>query len=214
MRRFLVGAMVCFAAALAVWAADHPVTFFSADDSDGAHGVYRWDVKIDMEAPPDVIPDDHKVKPSTIGDWAAPKGKITGKTPRSGREKEWWEVTGKVVLMKAEDDGDLHIQLCDADNADSVQVVVEVPVRQFAAESPWTEIRTEAFTWTDVNFPLTFSGSKMFTLNKKPVIKVEGKAFFDATHRKKDMPNRRNNTDKEIAVWEIHPVMRLEVVQP
>jgi len=210
----MIGALASLAVALVALAADHPVTFFAEDDSDGAHGVYRWDVKIDMETPPDVIADDHKVKPSTIGDWPAPKGKITSKTPRSGREKEWFEVTDEVVLMKAEDDGDLHIQIADADNADSVQVVVEIPVRQFTSESPWTDIRREAFSWTDVTFPLTFSGSKNFTLNKKPVIRVEGKAFFDATHRKKDMPNRRANTDKEVAVWEIHPVMRLEIVQP
>src|SRR5262245_46923518 len=99
MRRFSIGLLIVLAVAIVVVGADQNVTFFSEDESDGAHGVYRWDVKIDMESPPDEIPDDHKVTPSKIGAWPAPKGKITSKTPRSGREKQWWEVTGQVVLM-------------------------------------------------------------------------------------------------------------------
>jgi hypothetical protein len=39
-----------------------------------------------------------------------------------------------------------------------------------------------------------------------------GKAFFDIGHAPADHSNRRN-TPKDYAVWEIHPVMKMEVIQ-
>src|SRR5689334_12798461 len=101
-------------------AAETEVVFVSPTECHGEHGVYRWDVKTDHEVPPDTIPAANKVKPSDIGKWAPPRGVITKQTPRSGREKEWFEVTGKVTLVKVEEDGDLHIQLVDADGSSNV----------------------------------------------------------------------------------------------
>jgi hypothetical protein len=197
-------------------AADSEVVFISATDCQGAHGVYRWDFKTDHEVPPETIPAANKVKPSDIGNWPPPRGQITKQTPRSGREKEWYEVTGKVTLVKAEEDGDLHIQLQDADGPSNVNVVVEVPVRQTSGESPWDTIRTDVFGWTDQTFPFQITSSKKLTLTKHPVIRVEGKAFFDATHAGKGsgaVPNRRKDVPgEEVTVWEIHPVMVLTVV--
>jgi hypothetical protein len=40
---------------------------------------------------------------------------------------------------------------------------------------------------------------------------VTGKAFYDIGHAPADHSNRRT-TPKDYAVWEIHPVMKLEVV--
>jgi hypothetical protein len=130
-------------------------------------------VKTDHEAPPDVIPAANKAKPSDIGNWSLPRGVITSHTPRSGREKEWFEVTGKVTLVKVEADGDLDIQLADADGSSKVEVVVEVPVKQQVGESPWDNIRKAVFGWTKTKFPFQTKGEKL-TLSKKPVIKVEG----------------------------------------
>jgi hypothetical protein len=48
-------------------------------------------------------------------------------------------------------------------------------------------------------------------LNQRPVITVVGKAFYDAVHEKKSTPNRRKD-NLNVTVWEIHPVMRLTVV--
>jgi hypothetical protein len=48
-------------------------------------------------------------------------------------------------------------------------------------------------------------------LNRKPVVRVVGKAFYDAKHGKKATPNRRRDKPN-VTVWEIHPVMRLTVV--
>jgi uncharacterized protein (TIGR03066 family) len=43
------------------------------------------------------------------------------------------------------------------------------------------------------------------------VVRVVGKAFYDAKHGKKATPNRRRDKSN-VTVWEIHPVMRLAVV--
>jgi hypothetical protein len=198
-------------------AAETEVVFVSATECRGEHGVYRWDVKTDLEVPPDTIAAANKVKPSDIGKWPPPRGVITKQTPRSGREKEWFEVTGKVTLVKAEEDGDLHIQLVDADGSSNVNIVVEVPVRQQLGESPWDTIREAVFGWTKTEFPFSIMGSRKLTLTKNPVIKVEGRAFFDATHAGHGagaLPNRRTDepAGEEVTVWEIHPVMVLTAV--
>jgi hypothetical protein len=44
------------------------------------------------------------------------------------------------------------------------------------------------------------------------VITVTGKAFYDIAHARADHSNRRR-TPKDYAVWEIHPVMQMEVIQ-
>jgi hypothetical protein len=200
-------------AALALLAApEPPVTFLSSTQCEGEHGVYRWTVKIDHEAPPDTIPDSNKVKPSNIGGWPEPRGKIGTQTPRSGREKEWYQLTGKVTLVRAEPDGDLHIQLVDADGSSKVNVVVEIPVKQQPGESPWSDLRTTVFGWTKRSFPFTTTSGEELKLTKTPVIRVEGKAFFDGQHRG-STPNRRDDEPhREVTVWEIHPVMILEVI--
>jgi hypothetical protein len=43
------------------------------------------------------------------------------------------------------------------------------------------------------------------------VITVTGKAFYDIGHALADHSNRRH-TPKDYAVWEIHPVMKLEAI--
>jgi len=42
-------------------------------------------------------------------------------------------------------------------------------------------------------------------------ITVTGKAFYDIGHAPADHSNRRH-TPKDYAVWEIHPVMKMEVI--
>ena len=50
-----------------------------------------------------------------------------------------------------------------------------------------------------------------FHLVRRPVVTVIGKAFYDTDHSGKELHNNRRPTDKNKAVWEIHPVMVLEV---
>ncbi|HEU5314347.1 MAG TPA: hypothetical protein VFU08_11020 [Candidatus Udaeobacter sp.] len=44
------------------------------------------------------------------------------------------------------------------------------------------------------------------------IITVVGRAFFDVAHALKDQSNRRHSP-KDYAVWEIHPVMQMDVIQ-
>jgi hypothetical protein len=91
--------------------------------------------------------------------------------------------------------------------------VVEVPVDHGHPDSAWSTIRKTVFGWSDQRFPfMTKTGHKL-RLNRKPVVRVVGKAFYDAKHGKKTTPNRRRDKPN-LTVWEIHPVMRLEVVEP
>jgi hypothetical protein len=49
-------------------------------------------------------------------------------------------------------------------------------------------------------------------LSQPHVVTVTGNAFYDIAHAPADHSNRRR-TPKDYAVWEIHPVMKLEVIQ-
>jgi len=60
---------------------------------------------------------------------------------------------GKVVLVKAEEDGDLHIQLGDPDGKSKMEVVVEVPVDNNDPNSAWSKIRKTVFGWSNQEFP-------------------------------------------------------------
>jgi hypothetical protein len=133
------------------------------------------------------------------------------RTPRVGREKEWFELTGKVMLVKAEEDGDLHVQLGDPKGKGRMQVIVEIPVDHGHPDSAWSSIRKTVFGWSDQEFPFTTKTGHRLRLNRKPVVRVVGKAFYDAVHGKKATPNRRRD-QANVTVWEIHPVMRLTVV--
>ena len=116
-----------------------------------------------------------------------------------------------MVLVKAEEDGDLHIQLGDPKGKGRMQVVVEVPVDHGHPDSAWSTIRKTVFGWSDQEFPFKTKTGHKLRLERKPVVRVVGKAFNDAVHGKQATPHRRR--DKPNAtVWEIHPVMRLTVV--
>ena len=78
--------------------------------------------------------------------------------------------------------------------------------------APWAKIRETVFSWTNTKFPFTTTKGQKLELKKHPVIQVIGKAFYDAKHGKKSIPNRRKKKPN-VTVWEIHPVMRLTVVK-
>ncbi len=190
------------------------VTFKDSCHCIECHAEYRWDVKTDEEQPPaNGITD---AVPSDIGAWRGPGGFFDKDTERKGREKNWYRLTGRVSLVKIEPDGDLHIQLVDDGAADGdVNVVVEVPFGD-----PWCDIRETVFGWANHDFPIQTTGGKKFTLDRKPVITVVGKAFYDAIHGQGDtsknrrrVPDGAAETTKQVTIWEVHPVMRLDEKQ-
>jgi hypothetical protein len=145
------------------------------------------------------------VTPSDMFNWLGPDVPLTMQSERTGIENNWYALTGRVVAVKVEADGDLHIALADATGDKPGVVVCEVPAKQ-----QWCELRKRVFSWTHTRFPFHTSSAKKLKLTNAPLnITVVGKAFWDVGHAPKDQSNRRKYMPG-YAVWEIHPVMEIE----
>src|SRR6266566_9234594 len=163
-----------------------PVTFESPCECQDNHGKHRWSAKNDPSLPPADANAIQPVTPSDIYSWPGPDVRLTQQSERTGAENKWFALTGRVVALKVETDGDLHIALQDATGDKPGIVVVEIP-----AEPQWCEIRNTLFSWTPTRFPFHTSSAKNLTLNQAPVITVTGKAFFDVGHSVKDQKSNR-----------------------
>jgi hypothetical protein len=113
-----------------------PVTFESPCECRDAHGKARLAVKIDPSAPPADASAIQAVTPSDMFSWPGPGVHLTGRSQRTGIENKWYALTGRVVAVKAETDGDIHIALVDATGNNAGTVSAEIPVRP-----RWCEVR-------------------------------------------------------------------------
>jgi hypothetical protein len=163
-----------------------PVTFESLCECRGNHGKGRLAVKEDPSTPPADASAIQAVTPSDIFSWPGPDVHLTGRSGRTGIETNWFALTGRVIAVKAETDGDLHIELQDATGDKPGIAIVEVP-----AKPKWCELRNTVFGWSRTRFPFHTSSAKKLTLDPTPVVTVIGKAFFDIGHALKDQSNRR-----------------------
>ena len=200
----IIAALLCSTAAVG---APQEVTCESPCSCSSAHGKVRWAVKNDASTPPTDADAIQAVTPSDIFSWAAPDVHLTQESERTGIEQKWFAVTGRVVAVKVEADGDLHIALSDATGDKQGTVVCEVPLKPH-----WCDIRETVFSWTPTRFPFQTSSAKRLKIADPPVVTIIGKAFWDMGHAPKDQGNRRKYMP-DYAVWEIHPVMALQVVQ-
>jgi hypothetical protein len=194
-------AFVCSTAA----AAPQEVTCESTCECSGAHGKGRWALKNDFSTPPSEANAIQAVTPSDIFSWPTPDVHLTQQSERTGREQNWFALTGRVVAVKLEADGDLNIALSDATGDKPGIVVCEVPVK-----AQWCDIRETVFGWTHTSFPFQTRSTKKLKVANPPIITVIGKAFWDTAQAPKDQNNRRKYMPG-YAVWEIHPVMKLDV---
>ena len=97
------------------------------------------------------------VTPSDIFSWQGPTEYLVPSSPRISSEEKWYALTGRVVDLRAEEDGDLHIALQDVTGDKPGAVVVEIP-----AKPEWCELRKIVFGWTEVQFPFRVrSGRKL-----------------------------------------------------
>ena len=115
-------------------------------------------------------------------------------------------MTGRVVELRAEADGDLHIALQDATGDKPGIVVAEIPAKP---HKKWCELRKIVFSWTHAKFPFRVRSGRKLKVIEPRIVTVTGKAFFDINHAPADQSNRRTDLPG-YAAWEIHPVMRLE----
>jgi hypothetical protein len=204
MRRTLAITAVAFLSIVAV-SCKPPVGFVSPCECRDTRGKGRWTAKTDPSLPPTDASAIQAVKPSDIFAWAAPTEHLTRYSKRIPAEESWYALTGRVVDLGVEPDGDLHMALQDATGDNPGIVVVEVP------EGPlWCEIRKTVFSWTGAQFPFQIRTVQTLKVIDAPIITVIGKAFFDISDIPKDQSNRRTDLPG-YAAWEIHPVMKLTV---
>jgi hypothetical protein len=181
------------------------VTFESPCDCLDNHGRQRWAEKNDPAQPPVDVSTIQAVAPSDIFNWQGPTEHLTASSQRIAAEEKWYALTGRVVELRAEADGDLHIGLQDVTGDKPGTVVAEIP-----AKAQWCDLRNIVFGWTHPQFPFRVRSGRKLKIPQPLIITVVGKAFFDVGHAPADQSNRR--TDLEgYAAWEIHPVMKLDV---
>jgi hypothetical protein len=177
------------------------VEFTSPCTCEGNHGVSRWAAKTDLTEPP--ANNIKSITPSQIYEWKGPGGKIPTRGERLSSENQWYSVTGRVERLKVEDDGDVHIELSEP-NGKGGWIVVELPLGP-----RWCEMRKTAFSWTSAHFPIVPGREETIRLHEHPIVTVIGRAFYDIDHAQGGTENNRRNYNQALAVWEIHPVMRL-----
>src|ERR1051325_3162144 len=189
--------------------ADHTGQFTAPCQYHGDGGTYRWAVKIDSAAAPNST--DYQLSPQQLLNWTGGRGNILSTTPRQGREKEWIKLTGKVTAVILEGDGDIHLELTNVNGNSHAKADAEIP-----SGHGWCSLRQTVLGWTNPSFPIV-TKPKQLQLNSHPIISVIGKAFWDGQHAPKATsfgavrPNRRTY-DSTCSVWEVHPVMQLQVL--
>jgi hypothetical protein len=169
--------------------------------SNSARGKHRWSVTIDPSAPPADASAIQAVTPLDMFSWPWPDVRLTQRSERTGAGNKWFALTGRVVALKVETDGDLHIALSDPTGDKPGIVIVKVPEK-----AQWCSIRETVFSWTRTRFPFHVSSDKKLTLDQTPVITVTGKAFFDIGHSLKDQKlNRRSHLHPTVPETEQRP---------
>jgi hypothetical protein len=134
-----------------------PVTFESPCECRDNHGKHRWAEKNDPAPPPTDASAIQAVTPSDIFNWQGPTVHLTASSERIAAEQKWYALTGRVIELRAEEDGDLHIALADASGDKPGTVVAELP-----AKAQWSELRKIVFGWTEAQFPFRVrSGRKL-----------------------------------------------------
>jgi hypothetical protein len=181
------------------------VTYESPCECRDNHGKHRWSEKNDPALPPTDASAIQTVTPSDIFNWQGPTEPLKASSERIAAEQKWYSLPGRVIELRAEEDGDLHIALTDASGDKPGTVVAEIP-----AKPQWCELRKIVFGWTQVQFPFRVRSGRKLKLNQPLIVTVIGKAFFDIGRAPADHSNRRTDL-QGCAAWEIHPVMKLTV---
>jgi hypothetical protein len=185
------------------------VTFVSPCACKDDHHADRWPAKTDPANPP--RSKIAAITPAQMYQWpgVGTKAGLTRQSKRIASEQRWLALTGRVEDVRIEGDGDIHVALVDARGNKTGTVGVEIP-----PEARWCKIRKIVFGWTTTKFPSKYPTVSKLTIQKKHVITVTGKAFYDIDHAPKNRSNQRPKPFAAgYAVWEIHPVTGLVVNQ-
>jgi hypothetical protein len=94
------------------------------------------------------------VTPSEMFNWPGPDRPLNWPSERTGRENNWYSLTGRVVAVKVEPDGDVHLALKMRPATLGI-VVCEMPARP-----QWCEIRRAVFVGRECAFLRAFNPRK------------------------------------------------------
>jgi hypothetical protein len=166
------------------------VTFESPCECRENHGKSRWAEKNDPSLPPTDASAIQAVTPSDIFGWQGPTEFLKRSSARIAAEEKWYALTGRVVEIRAEEDGDVHIALQDATGDKPGIVVAEIPAKP---QKEWCELRKIVFSWTRATFPFHVRSGRKLKITQPRIITVTGKAFFDINHAPADHSNRRTD---------------------
>ena len=166
-----------------------------------AYGHSRWAAKTETVLPP--LLGIRKLTPADMCTWRGPEVQLTSSSPRIPAERKCYAVTGRIIRIYIENDGDLHLVLQNTDGRRG-RIVAEIPVG-----TSWCKIRQTVFSWTNARFPILPRDRQSIHAIQHPIATVVGRAFYDIDHASRVPRSNRRDYDHRIAVWEIHPVMRL-----
>ena len=91
-----------------------PITVVSPYECRDNHGKGRLAVKNDPSTPPTNAGAIQAITPSDMFSWPRPDMRVTRQSERTSIENKWFALTGRIVAVQVEVDGDLHIALGDA----------------------------------------------------------------------------------------------------
>jgi hypothetical protein len=180
-----------------------PVYFDSPCTCKNNHMEDRKAAKNDPATLPSQASKFIKVTPSTMYGWPPLPG-LNDKSPRKHQERQWCKVTGRVVDVRVQEDGDIHFELQDVTGTKSGHILAEVPLGR-----NWCDLRKTVLSWTTKGTRFKrFQAAARLQLQKQPVVTVSGKHFFDTHHARKNPLRNISNNNKIgiLAAWEIHPV--------
>jgi hypothetical protein len=200
---------VC-AVALAV-----PLRAAAQETPDSSDVRYRWSVKVDTTlATAPVLP----TSVTAMLAWTPPDiGAHDADAPRQGRERQVYRLVGWIRRAKQNDDGDVHLSLtATPDTSEDACVVAEIPAERYGA----------VFRGARAALLPILQGTrikKSGRLTPPVAVVLTGAAFFDGKHlerhkqgygkhatRVQEAQGHGDCNASVSALWEIHPVYRVQ----
>ena len=87
-------------------------------------GEVRWTAKTDPQPAPINTATVRRITPDEMYAWPVPSEPVTD--ARIAAEQQWYALVCRIVAIKIEEDGDLHVEV-ENTNGGSARVVVELP---------------------------------------------------------------------------------------
>jgi hypothetical protein len=178
---------------------------FKCSPTTACNNQERWQLKHRM---PSVVGQAQQVSVADMLTWPDPQNiadtavrKST--SPIDDKEKNVYSLEGDVWIAKrAPDDCDVHMEITSVDGTNTgKRIIAEIPSNEY-----FDKIR-------QVVMPKL--GGSTGHLTKSFRVKITGLGFFDASHWTSKNPVGNHHGSAAVGtLWEIHPVLNLELVTP